>query len=401
MKGYFNGKRLSGLLCACLLSFPVGAEIKVGAPLSLTGSVAELTIDMKSAAELAVKQVNEQGGVLDQPYKLVFADSACNPDKAVDVITQLIEDNQISALVGPVCSGATLRQARSVSIPAGVVTLSFASASHLISDLRDNDLVFRTAISDAYKGKVMADYALNLGVKDIAVSFASDAYNTGVAKVFSDAFRAGGGDVVINQAHQPERPDYQREAAALMAGSKNLALFAYYGSSGTRLLTDVFAAGAVQNVFGSDSLLAPELIEALGEEKLQSTYILNNSVNENREAFKIWQTFAGEANIPAKGTYVANAYDASFMMALAIQAAGSSERSAIAAGLRAIAGPEGETIYPGEFSKAREILAKGGKINYDGGSGPVDFDEKGDVSGFVSVNRVKEGKWDAELLMQE
>ncbi len=392
--------QVAGLMLLASISFAANAEIKIGAPLALSGSVAELAADMKAGAKLAMQHVNAQGGVLEQEYKLLFEDSACNPDSAVDVVNRLIEEHEVSALVGPVCSGATLRQARSVSIPAGVVTLSMSSASFMISQLRDNDLVFRTAISDAFKGEVMAEYAIENGVKDMAVSFASDAYNTGIAKVFSKAFQARGGKIRVNQAHQPDRPGYEREVAALLAGSNNIALFAYYGSSGIQLMKDAFAAGKVNRVFATDSMLSQEVIDAFEPEELASTHILNNSSDFNREGFKIWQALADEAKIPAKGPFVANAYDAAFIMALAIQAAGSADRSAIAQGLRAVAGPEGEVIYPGELEKAKKILSAGGKINYEGGSGPVDFDENGDVTGFIGINRVKDGKWEAKLLPQ-
>jgi branched-chain amino acid transport system substrate-binding protein len=61
--------------------------------------------------------------------------------------------DQVSALIGPVCSGATIAQATSVAIPAGVVTLSVSASSPAISTLEEGtDLVFRTAASDAYQG---------------------------------------------------------------------------------------------------------------------------------------------------------------------------------------------------------------------------------------------------------
>jgi len=392
--------KVVGLLLLVSWSFSARAEIKVGAPFALTGSISELAKGMQAGAALAMKQVNEQGGVLDQEYKLIFADSACDPSKAVDVVTHLIEEVGVSALVGPICSGATLRQARSVSIPAGVVTLAVASASSLITRLRDNDLVFRTTASDTYTGEVMAQYVLARGIKDIAISFASDAYNTGIARVFSEAFKAGGGNISVYQAHQPDRPDYINEAAALLAGSKNLALFAYYGSSGISLLKNAFATGKVDQLFATGGMLSDQTIAELGAEKLASTTILNNSSDESREAFKIWQKFAGDAEIPAKGPFVANAYDVAFMMALAIQSAGSADRKGISAALRAIAGPEGEVIFPGEFKKAKRLLSEGKKINYEGGSGSLDFDENGDVLGFFSVNRVKEGQWDSQPFPQ-
>lgn len=386
------------ILFGLSLLLPLGsatAEIKIGAPFALTGSVAELAANMKAGAALAAEQINVEGGVLDQPYTLLFKDSACEPDQAVEVVRALIEQDQVSALVGPVCSGATLRQAQSVSIPAGVVTLSVASASHLITRLRDNDLVFRTALSDSYKGEVMAQYVLNQNVTSLSVSFASDAYNAGLAKVFTQAYTALGGTVLINQAHQPDKPEYSREVGALAGGSENLALFAYYGASGTQLLKDAAATGKIKQVFGSDGLLSEELIQSVDAEFLSGLSVLTSAPDETRAAFKVWQEFSRKNNIPATGPYVANSYDAAFMMALAMQAAESADRQAISKGLRTIAGPDGEVILPGEFAKAKELLKAGVKINYEGASGTVDFDKNGDVGGFVSVNQVVDGAWQA------
>lgn len=388
-------------IAMALVALSANAETKIGAPFALSGSVAALAADMKAGAALAAEHVNAQGGVLGDSYNLLFVDSACDPDKAVDVVKSLIEEEGVSALVGPVCSGATLRQAQSVSIPAGVVTLSVASASHLITNLRDKDLVFRTALSDAYKGEAMATYVFGQGVSTLSVSFASDAYNTSLAKVFTNAYEKLGGEVVISQVHQPEKSDYKREVDALAGGSENLALFAYYGSSGTQLLKDAAAGEKIKAVFGSDGLLSQELIDSIDAALLSGVSILTTSADESRQSFKIWQSLADGAGIPASGPFVASSYDAAFMMALAIEAVQSSNRDAISDGLRQISGPEGEVIYPGEFSKAAAILKSGGSVNYDGASGTVDFDAKGDIAGFVSINKVVDGKWVAQLMSSE
>ena len=184
---------LAVLTLACTIAH---ADVVVGAPFALSGPVAEQVQIMRRGAELAAQQVNSQGGVLGQRYQLVFADTACDAEKGVEAVRQLIQSGAV-ALVGPVCSGVTLRQARSVAIPAGIVTLSVASASSLITQLADQDLVFRTAPSDAVKGQALAQQAWAMGIRRIAVSHASDAYNTGVSQVFADHFKALGGQVVV------------------------------------------------------------------------------------------------------------------------------------------------------------------------------------------------------------
>ncbi len=384
---------VSGLL----LAGSAHADIRVGAPLALSGSVASQAQDMRMGAELAMAQVNQQGGVLGDTYRLQFADTACDPDKGVDAVRQLIQAGAV-ALVGPVCSGVTLRVARSVTIPAGVALLSVASASSLITGLDDQDLVFRTAPSDALKGTSLARVAHEMGVRSVAVSHASDAYNTGVAQVFSEAFKALGGSVTVKQSHEPRQADYQREARAVAAGAGDVALFAYSGSGGVQYLKDVLDQPGVRRVLGTDGLMSKELASALSPEQLARLTFVLAAADTEREGYKRWLAMAAGAKVKADGPYVANAYDAAFMMALAIEAAGVADKTKVSAGLRAISGPKGTVIYPGEFAKARALLKQGVRINYDGASGPVDFDAAGDIVGRVSVNRYSNGAWQAKLV---
>lgn len=376
---------------------PAHADVRVGAPFGLSGPVAEQARAMRQAAELAMHQVNQQGGLLGTGYRLVFSDTGCDPDQGVSAARQLIQSGVV-ALVGPVCSGVTLRVARSVAIPAGVVMLSVASASSLVTTLNDQDLVFRTAPSDAVKGRALARVAMDLGIRSLAVSHASDAYNTGVAQVFAEAFRALGGRVTVRQAHEPRQTDYQGEARAAAAAASDLALFAYSGSGGVQYLKNLLAEPGVRRVLGTDGLMSQELATSLGVENLARLTFVLAAADTEREAYKRWSALAAAARLKADGPYVANAYDAAFMMALAIEAAGSADKAKVAAGLRAISGPDGTVVYPGEFAKARALLKQGARINYEGASGPVDFDAAGDIAGQASVSHFVNGAWQATLL---
>lgn len=365
------------------------AQIKVGNPMAVTGPIPDLVAPMVEGVNLAVAHVNEQGGVLGQEYVMVGADSGCDPAAAVDAVTKLINVDQVSAIVGPVCSGATIAQATSVSIPAGVVTLSVSASSPDISNLEEGtDLVFRTAASDAYQGVALAELAMGAGITDIAVTYAQDDYNAAIARVFVEAYSGMGGTVTANEAHEPDKASYRSEVATIGSTSDNLALFAYFGSGGITLMRNALETGAFSTFLGADGMLAQATIDQIGGENMGGATFTTSASDPSRAGFAAWAALAEAAGIPASDPFVANSYDAAFMMALAIEAAGSADRGAIAAGLRAISGPDGETIYPGEFAKAKEILAAGGSINYDGGSGPQDFDANGDVAGFFSSNVV-------------
>jgi branched-chain amino acid transport system substrate-binding protein len=375
------------------------AQVKIGNPMAVTGPIPDLVAPMVDGVNLAVAHVNEQGGVLGQEYVMIGADSGCDPAAAVDAVTKLVNVDQVSALIGPVCSGATIAQATSVAIPAGVVTLSVSASSPAISNLEEGtDLVFRTAASDAYQGVALAKLAIDSGISDIAVSYAQDDYNAALAAVFAAAFADMGGTVTANEAHEPDKASYRSEVATMGSTSDNLALFAYYGSGGITLMRNALETGAFSTFIGADGMLAQETIDQIGAENMGNATFTTSASDPSRAAFVAWAALADAAGIPASDPFVANSYDAAFMMALAIEAAGSADRDAIAAGLRAISGPDGETILPGEFAKAKEILAAGGSINYDGGSGPQDFDANGDVAGFFSSNVVVDGAWSPTLL---
>jgi branched-chain amino acid transport system substrate-binding protein len=375
----------------------VSADITVGAPFALSGPVSEQAQVMRQGAELAAQQVNQQGGVLGDSYRLNFVDTACDADKGVEAVRQLVQSGVV-ALVGPVCSGVTMRVARSVTIPAGVTVLSVASASSLITGLNDQDTVFRTAPSDAQKGSALAKQAFGMGMRTVAVSHASDAYNTGVAQVFAEAFKALGGRVTVDQTHEPRKADYEREARALAAGAADVALFAYSGSGGVQYLKDLFALPGVKRVVGTDGLMSKDLASALSEAQLARLTFVLAAADTEREGYKRWLAMATAAKIKPDGSYVAHAYDAAFMMALALEAAGVADKRKIPAALRSISGPKGTVIYPGEFAKAKALIKQGARINYDGASGPVDFDAAGDITGRFSLNRYVNGTWQVTLL---
>jgi len=238
------------------------ADVNIGNPMAMTGPIPDLVAPMALAVDLAATHINEQGGMFadGQKFNVIRADSACDPTAAVDAVTKLINVSNVSAIVGPVCSGATIAQAESVSIPAGVVTLSVSASSPAITTMESGtDLMFRATASDAYQGAALAELAMQQGIKEIAVSYANDDYNAAIAAVFAEAFTAAGGTVTANEAHEPNKASYRSEVATLGATSDNLALFAYYGSGGITLMRNALETAAFSTFIGADGMLSDEV----------------------------------------------------------------------------------------------------------------------------------------------
>ena len=368
-------------------------DINVGSAAGVTGPIAELVVDIVAARNLAASHVNEQGGLLGgDTYRLVQGDSQCDPKAAVDAGAKLVNVEQAVAVIGPNCSGATNGMAQSVTIPAGVVMISDTATAPSISDLDDNDLVFRVAPSDAYQGRSLAELAWEHGYRKLAVTYSNDDYNSGLAGVFAAAFTELGGTITGNEAHEPNKASYRAELATLAAGdAEGLALFAYFGGSGITILRNSLENALFGKFLGADGMMDPSVIEQIGADNLRGNIMLSQPASDTENAS--YQAFAA-AFENAGAPFVAHGYDIAFLAALAIEKAGSADRGMISAALREVANAPGTVIRPGEWAKAKEAIAAGEDINYEGASGAIEFDENGDVAGVYSLNGVgDDGTW--------
>ncbi len=378
------------------------ADIKVGSVAGVTGPIAELVGPIVAGRQLAADHINAQGGLLKgDTLKLVLADSQCDPKAGVDAGNKVVNVEQVVAIVGASCSGATNGMVQSVTIPAGVLSISDSATAPSISDLDDNDLVFRVAASDAYQGLAIAKLAIAAGFKKMAMTYANDDYNAGIAQVFEKSYKELGGTITANQMHEPKKASYRSELSTLSGkGAEGLAVFAYYGGSGITIIRNSIENGLFNKFMGADGMFDQSVIDQIGADNLRDNIQVTQAASDYSDAS--YQAFAGAfeatGNNP-QAPYAAHGYDATFLIALAIEKAGVADRSKLGAALRQVASPPGEVIRPGEWAKAKALIADGKDINYEGAVGNNDFDAKGDVTGVFSVNTVGgDDKWTGDLM---
>jgi len=397
-------KQLALTVCAAAM-FATAAHadaIKVGSAGGVTGPIAELVATIVKGRELAREQINAEGGLLKgDTLEMVIGDTACDPKAAVDAVGKLVNVEQVVAVVGPSCSGATNASVQAVTIPAGVVVLSDSATAPSVTELKDNDTVFRVAPSDAYQGLAIAQLVQKAGIKKVAMTYSNDDYNAGIAKVFEEEFKKMGGEITGNQAHEPNKASYRSELQTLTQGDPEaIAIFAYYGSSGITMIKNSLENGLFEKFYAADGMFDQAVIDQIGadnlKDKISITQASSDTGDTSYQAFaEAFKTTGADPAAP----YAAHGYDATFMIALAIEKAGSADRTKIRDALRAISNGKGEIIRPGEWAKAKKLIAEGKDINYEGASGSVDFDENGDVSGVFAVNVVgDDGKWAKTLL---
>lgn len=371
------------------------ADIKVGFLGGFTGGIESLTPPIFDGAKLAMQEVNEQGGLLDgEDIVMPSGDTTCSDASAAsNAADRLVNSEKVTAIVGALCTGATIAAANNAAIPGGVVMVSPASTAPAVTDLDDNDLVFRTVPSDAFQGEQLAKLLISKGIEDVAVTYVNNDYGQGLDDAFTKTYEAEGGSVSANLAHEDNRADYRSEIGQLSAGgSQTLVVLAYADTSGQTILRQAYESGAFTQYAGGDGMVGNSLVEAVGADVLEGM-IATRPGSPDVPGSDIFNGLAEKAGFDPSAVFAAQSYDAAFLLALAIEKNGSADREGLSAALRDVATAPGETILPGEWEKAKKLIGEGKEINYEGASGSAEFDDKGDVPGIVVEMAVEDGKF--------
>ena len=380
-------KTVAALIAAGLLGTGAAqaADTKIGLLMDITGPIASFIPPLQNASNLAIKQVNEQGGLLDGQAIAVYGDTTGSAQAAVDAAGKLVNVENVPVIMGALMSGTTISAANAVSIPAGVVQISPTATAPAITDIADNDLLFRIVPSDNYQGAVLAKIVLDEGIKKVAVTYVNNDYGVGIGGTFIEAFKAAGGEIVAAEKHEEKKNSYRSELATLSkGGAEALVVIAYAGDSGTTIVKQAIEGGLFTRFIGTDGLRDEALIREVGADALKDSFFSSPTSPEDNPAQKtLHEQFNAEYKEGADKAFVDQTYDATFLALLAVEKAGSADRSKISAALREVASAPGEKVGPGEWAKAKALIKEGKDIDYDGAGGTYDFDAKGDVTGYI------------------
>ncbi|HEX5017216.1 MAG TPA: ABC transporter substrate-binding protein [Actinomycetes bacterium] len=192
-------------------------QLQIGGYLPLTGSLASLGPPEVAAVELAIDEVNDEGGVLGKPIQWFPGDSSdsSNFDKGTQTIQGHISKG-VDAIVGAASSSVSLNTLKLVT-DAGILQISPANTSPDLTTFKDGGLFFRTAPSDVLQGRILADLLLADGVQNLAIISLQDAYGEGLAKYTTLPFEEGGGTVVTEPDTEEKAIFYDPTAQSFSA----------------------------------------------------------------------------------------------------------------------------------------------------------------------------------------
>ena len=311
-------------------------------------------------------ELNAAGGVNGGQVSIAIGDDLGDPKEAVLVAQKFIDDSDIVVVDGHQFSGATIAAASKYQA-AGLPMITPSATQPDITDI--GDYIWRICMTDAVQGKGLADYSVTtLGKKNIAIMYDNSDYGRGLADAFEQGVTDAGGTVVEKQQYSTGDTDFKAQLTKIKAAGPELLFLSGYYPEGSKIAQQAKELGLDVQMLGSDGYASDELPKLGGaavEGMLVSTFF------DYSKSDPAVQKFVEAYKAKYKGAnpdwFVANSYDVVMLAAKAAELAGKNDRTAI-----------------------NDALSKVG--TYEGVSGPITFDENGDVIKPLSIVVVKGGQ---------
>jgi branched-chain amino acid transport system substrate-binding protein len=342
----------------------------IGQASPLTGPQAHLGKDNENGVRLALEEINAAGLTLNGE-KVVLAlrseDDAADPKTATTVAQKLVDEG-VAGVVGHLNSGATIPAAR-IYADNGIPQIS-PSATAIAYTTAGFKTAYRVMTNDAQQGSVLGTFAVNtLGAKRIAIVDDRTAYGQGLADEVAKAVTAAGGTVVAREYTSDRATDFMAILTSIKAKSPDLIFFGGMDPQAAPMVRQMKRLGMTAKFLGADGAQTPKFIELAGadaEGVLASNPGLPLDAMPGGAAFKA----KFEAKYGRIQNYAPYAYDALYVLVEAMKRAQSND--------------------PAKY------LAELPKTDYQGVTGHIRFDARGDLAGgAVTLYQVKDGRWQA------
>jgi ABC-type branched-subunit amino acid transport system substrate-binding protein len=359
-------------------SAPAGAKgdgtLTIGTLLPQTGSLAYLGPPEIAGVGLAVKDINDAGGVNGKQVVKVEADSG---DTTTDTASQSVDrllSNNVDVIVGAASSSVSLSVIDKIT-GAGVLEISPANTSDELTNYADKGLYFRTAPPDVLQGRVLGDLILSDGNANVAILARQDSYGTGLAAQAKKAIEDGGGKVVTTVVYAPDAASFATEVGKIKAaGAEAIALISFDETK--KIIPEMVKQGigpSAKKIYFVDGNLA-DYSKDFAKGTLTGVKGTQPGVVTSADFQARMKTVDPKLTVY---NYGPESYDATIVSALAAVAAKDDAGASIAAKMQEVSG--GGTVCT-SFKDCVALLKAGKDIDYNGVSGPIDFNAKGDPS---------------------
>ncbi len=366
------GKKEDAVAPAATPAVAAATVVKIGHVAPMSGPNAHLGKDNENGARMAIDELNAAGVMLDGKkitLELMAEDDASDPKQGTAVAQKLV-DAKVAGVIGHLNSGTTIPASKLYS-DAGIAQVS-PSATNPKYTRQGFKTAFRVVADDVHLGSTLGKYAVQtLKGQSIAVIDDRTAYGQGVAEEFIKAAEAAGAKIVAKEFTTDKATDFNAILTTIKGKKPDVVFFGGMDAVAGPMLKQMKSLGIKAKYMGGDGICTTELIklagDALGEEQVFCAEAggVEGEAKAGMEAFKAKYTAKFNTDVKLYAPYV---YDAVKVMVAAMVKANSSDPV-----------------------KYLPVLAA--TADYKGVTGPIGFDEKGDIkNGALTLMTYKGGQ---------
>ncbi len=321
---------------------------------------------ISQGVKMAIEEINAAGGIAGSPAKLLLEDTATEAKTALEAFKKLVEVDGVQVVIGPMISPAVMAIGPYAS-ERGVVFISPSSTAPIVAEQPwAGKACFRTCPNDNFQGKALAKLILDKGFKRVAMLIMDNAYGVGIEKVAKEELD-GKVDIVADIRYDPKKLDYLTELGLIKDKNPDCVLHVGFHDDGAVVYRQAMEMGldkiqwvSAEGVYGFDFSLSKDASEFMVK-AVMGTALTSTGPRYDEFVAKYKAKWGEEPSV-----YCDTAYDATWLVAKAIEKAGA---------------------YDGV--KIAQALHEVGQ-SYPGASGVITFNEKGDrVSGTYLVWKVE------------
>ncbi len=351
---------------------------------ALSGDLADFGERNQNAMEVALEDVNDIG-VGGQDLEIIVEDSEGESQQGVSAAQKLVNQDNVPFVIGAVGSGVSLAIYDSVISGTDVVQLSQNSTG---VGLTDEPGLLRMSPSGETQSIALAEIIAEDGYDEVAVTYINDEFGESLFDAFEDAYD---GEIVYDSSHDGGDSSYSSLVSSMdSSGAEAWLCITYQGPFAT-MVNDMYSGGYEAQLYGADSNRGDSVLEDTSEGSMDGMKLVEPAAPEGQENYEAFADAYENEHGEQPTAWSAFTYDCVVTAALSIEAADEFSGEALGDVVRDVTRPEGEEVFT--YEEAHAILADGGSaddIDYQGVSGPIDFDENGDPRGSLVVIEVQD-----------
>jgi branched-chain amino acid transport system substrate-binding protein len=349
-----------------------GAPLQLGVLTPLTGAGGFDGPRMLKAIQAVAAEINDKGGLLGRKIELIVEDDQTNPEAAVRAARKLIDVSKVPVIMGTWASAVT--SAVAPLCWESKTFLTTVSGADSITKLPHQGYLIRTQPNNHLQASKHAEFIASLGMKRVFIMSIQAPFSVPTQTRLGEVLKEKGSELVGSLIYDKDKTTYRSEVDQALRTKPDLIYMNGYTPDVTIVMRDLYRAGFTGARFAQSYAITGKVLESLPQEVTEGVYTVQPSADINSPAYDLAVKRLG---IPEPDSYETQATDWISLVALAIAKAKDATGTAIRDSVRKISQGNGMKVYSAVDGLAR--LAEGKEINYEGASGPVDFNEIGDI----------------------